>query len=867
MPKKTTPPPRALNFLLIFMDLEEQENFKVYVNAVYRELLITKGQSSARKWFWSQFIRSLPRLVKKSLEGNIIMIKNYLKIVIRNMKKHKSYSFINIAGLAFGMACSILILLYVRYELSYDTYHKNARNIYRVVQKQTGNIWRGTDMWNATCGLLKPTLLENFPEVLKVSRVYHLGGRIEHKGNIYNEGRFFMVEPEYLEIFTFSLVVGDQKTALNDPLSVLITEDMATKYFGNDNPMGKTLTVSNLDYVVQGILKNIPANSHFTFDFLASYQTLYSTPLIQNDRIEQWGNNHFSTYVTLREGVDPQSMGKKITEVIKDMRESRRLVEYHLQRVTDIHLHSQVNREFETNSDIKYVNIFSAIAVLLLLISCFNYMNLSTAQAFYRAKEVGIRKVTGADRRQITYQFLGEAVLYSTTGLLLSLFLIRLILSSFSRFVERDLRFSIINDFGLISILLGIALFIGFISGSYPALILSKLQPITILRGSRISGSIKTAGFRNTLVVIQFVITIAMIASTTVLYKQLRYVQKRNLGFQKENIVSLYAYDSGLRRKYEAFRTELLNHPGITDLTYSSSSLHYNMNGGGAWWEGKQEDDYINFYRLAVDYNFFDFHKIELLEGRNFSKKMATDSQKAYILNKTAIDTIGWDKPLGKLFRHWSRENGEIIGVISDFHFQSLHLKIEPLIITPGRNLNDRAFLSIKIRTEDMPATLSFVEKKYKEFSPGYPINMSFLDDRLNSTYRTEQRLGLIFTYFTVIAIVIACLGLFGLGAFTAEKRTKEIGIRKVLGASAAKIIFLLSKEFIKRVILAAVIAIPLAWYAMSQWLENFAYRTRIGLEMIILALVTALIISVVSVGYKSYKAAAANPVDSLRYE
>jgi putative ABC transport system permease protein len=795
------------------------------------------------------------------------MLKNYLTTAIRHFRKQKAFSMINVASLTIGIACSILILLYVQYELSYDTYHKNARNIYRVVQKQTWNVWRGTDMWNATCGMLKPTLLENFPEVLKVSRVMRRNARVEHKENIFIERRFFIVEPEFLEIFSFPLVEGDLKTALEEPLSVLLTEDMAAKYFGNENPLGKTLTVDNLVYVVKGILKNIQGNSHFTFDFLASFQTLYSDPLLPNDYIEQWGNNLFSTYISLRKGVDSQEMGKKITYVIKGLRERRSLVEYHLQQVTDIHLHSNVNREFEPNSDIKYVYIFSAVAVLLILIACFNYMNLSTAQAFYRAKEVGIRKVTGADKRQITRQFLCEAVIYSMIGLLLSLFLISLILPSFSHFIERDLEFGLINDFGLTGMFIGIAVLIAFISGSYPALVLSKLQPTRVLRGSRLPGSTKTMGFRNTLVVIQFVISIAMIASTTVVYKQLRYVQNRNLGFQKENIISLYAYDSGLRRKYETFRTELLKHPGITDLTYSSSSLHYNMQGGSAWWEGKLEDDYINFYKLAVDYNFFDFHKIKLLEGRSFSKEMTTDTHKAYILNKTAVNAIGWEKPLGKLFRHWIEEKGEVIGVVSDFHFQSLHLKIEPLIIAPGRFPSDRAYFSIKIRAEDVPGTLSFIEKKYKEFSPGYPFDWSFLDDRLNSTYRTEQKLGMIFTYFTAIAIVIACLGLFGLGAFTAEKRTKEIGIRKVLGASASGIIFLLSKEFMKWVILAAVIALPMAWYAMSWWLENFAYRTRIGLEVIILAFITALIISFVSVGYKSYKAATANPVDSLRYE
>ena len=855
---------RLLSFLIRY---EEEYSGSGDLSEEFEERVQEKGKTRTLIWYWGQVLYALSTYLRLSAIIGGALLKNYIKITLRHIKRYKTYTFLNIFGLIVGFTCSFLIFLYVRYELSYDQYHENAETVYRVVQKQTGNVWLGTDMWNATSGMLKPTLLENFPEVVKAVRVYHRGGTVYHNKNYFLERRFFIVEPEFLEIFTFPLVKGDPGTCLSQPRSILLTEVMALKYFGNEDPMGKTFTVSNIDYMITGILKDIPKNSHFTFDFLASFSTIYSESLVRRESIEQWGNNHYSTYIQLRKGVDTDVLEEKITGIIKDLRDSRRYTEYHLQPITDIHLHSRVNREFEPNSDIRYVYIFSAIAFLLLLIASFNYMNLSTAQAFFRAKEVGIRKVIGANRRQVSLQFLGEAVLFALIALVVSYFLIQILLPSFSSFVQRDLDFNLVKGLGVAFLFILIAFLAGVVSGSYPAIFLSALHPLGVLGRSKAGGSKKSLVFRNTLVVAQFIISISMIISTMVLYRQLNYIKNRNLGFEKENIVNFYVYDRGLRNKYETFRNELIHHQGILDLTGSSSLFDYNSTGGSGWWEGKQENENINFYRLFVDDNFFDFYGIRLLEGRFFSREMATDQDEAFILNETAVKSIGWVKPLGKLFRHWTQKKGEVIGVVDDFHFQSLRLHIESLVITLHSDSSSRSYFSVKLKAGDVFNTLKFIEAKYKEFSPGYPFSYSFLDDRLNDIYLTERRLGLIFSSFTGIAIIVSCLGLFGLGSFTAEKRTKEIGIRKVLGASIFKIVFMLSKEFIRWIILAAAAAVPIAWYAMNKWLDNFAYRINIRVNIFVLAFFIALLISFLSVGYKSYKAAAANPVNCLRDE
>ena len=798
------------------------------------------------------------------------MFKNYLKIALRNIKRNKGYSFINIAGLSVGLTCCILILLYVKYEFSYDRYHENADNIYRVVMKQPGNVYMGNDWFNVGPGGLKSTLMEEYPEVIYSTRAKREGGYIYHNNNIFEERSIFFVDPEFFKIFSFPLISGDPETAVKEPFSMLITQRIAKKYFGNEDPVGKIINVDKEYYFeVRGVLDNCPENSHFTFDILASFNSLY-TAYGGKDRIETWnrGNDSWNTYIQLPENFNPKDLESKFPAMVKKYRGEDSKHEFHLQPLTSIHLHSNINFEIEANGDIRYIYIFSAIAFFIMLIACLNYMNLATARAASRFKEIGVRKVIGAGRRHLIRQFLGESMIFTTAALLTSLILVSLLLPSFGSFINRNLEYNIFSDIPILIYLVCIALCVGSVSGSYPALYMSALKPANVIKGSLSKGIAgkRSSAFRNSLVVVQFVISIVMIVCTLTVYRQLNFIKNSKLGFIKNHIVTSYLYDINLRENLEPFKNDLSQYPRINDV-YINGSLPVTISSNSsARWEGLAEGEkgpltYMGF----VNYNFLDFFNIELIEGRNFSKEFSTDISQAVILNETAVEVTGWENPIGKKFRVF--RDGVVIGVIKNFHNTSLHLKVEPMALYLTRPNRSSGHFAVKISSDDISGTLAFIENKFKEYFPGYPFNYSFLDERVDRMYRTEQRLGQIFNYFTFIAIFISCLGLFGLASFTAEQRTREIGIRKVLGASISGILMLISREFVKWVLTANVIAIPIAYIAMNKWLQNFAYRTHIGIWTFVISVAMALIIALISVSYQSVKAATANPVDSLRYE
>lgn len=837
------------------------EGFSGDIEEEFELRVCSKGKRDAYRWIWVHGLLAIPKSLKTKIFWSCMMLGNTIRIVFRHVKKYKLYSFLNLSGLVIAFSCSILIFLYVRYEMSYDKYHENADHVYRVIHRASDK-WRGTDLWNASSGLLKPTVLEHIPEVEKATLVYHRPGTVVHDENRFRESKFFLVDPDFLEIFTFPLVKGDVETALTEPKSILLTESMAKKYFGEMDPISKTFRVGEVEYHVTGVLKDIPPNSHFTFDFLASFQTLYTTSLMRNDQIARWYNYHYTTYIKIRGEVDATELAQKISKVVQSIRKDEEADQYLLQPLRSIHLHSKVNREFEANGDIRNVTIFSAIGIFLLLIASFNYMNLSTAQAFFRAREVGVRKVTGASRGQIAFQFQAETLLYAMAALGISVLIVGNMLPVFSKFIGKTLHLNLFSNSDILMFLF-VALGIGFLAGSYPSVILSRFQPVKALKDTKLLGG-GTTGFRNMLIVIQYVISIAMIMSTIILYKQLHFLQTKELGYDKENVINMRIHDTGTKKQYESFKSELLKHHGISDVTYSSSLLTYNMMGGGAEWEGKEETDYINFYRLSVDENFFQFFNIQQVEGRLFHKEMITDKKRAYVLNRAAVRAIGWEQPIGKGFKQW--EEGEVVGVVDDFHFQSLRLNIEPLVISMGDEFDIR-YISVKAHTDGLRGSLAFIEDTFKTFSHGYPFEFSFLDERLNDLYRTDRRLGVIFTIFTCIAVFIAGMGLFGLGSFSVVKRTKEIGIRKVLGATVSRIVLMLSREFIRWVIMAAVVAFPLGYLAMHQWLQNFAYKIPIRIDVFFLTFSAAICIAFLSIGYRSTKAALSNPVDSLRSE
>jgi putative ABC transport system permease protein len=817
--------------------------------------------------------------VLKSLLWRTIMFKNYMKITLRNMRRHKGYSFINIAGLVLGFTIVLFITIYIRYELSYDRFHENADSIYRVIQKneeaRSGSRW-----WNATPGLLKSKLIDECPDVKNAARLCLWRGIINLRG-LFSSGKvsdfetaIYMVDPEFLEIFSFPFVAGDPKTALNDPFSILLTRKMAEKYFGSEDPVGKVLNADRTyDYKITGVLENVPANSHVHFDFLISFSTIYSFPEGKEGHVEAWGHHNYITYLQLTEDADPKKAQARMSDIIKSYKE-RYANKFFLNPVTGIHLHSNINLDLEANSDIRIIYLMSAIAFFILLIACFNYMNLSTARSALRCKEVGIRKVVGASRRHLIHQFTGESLFLACLALVVSLLFVKLFLPSFSRFMDRDFHLSLFfKDPVIIISTLAITLIVGLVAGSYPSLFLSGFRPADVLKRVFQSDSRKPYRIRNFLVVFQFTISIGLIICTFIIHSQLNYIKKKDLGFRKDHIVAIRMQDQRLRQNYEPLLEAFKQNSKILDVTVSDDLPHGIVGGGSCEWEGKEPDvTYPSFYNAFVGYNFLDFYAIELADGRNFSKLHLTD-EKAYIVNETAVKAMGMENPVGKRFKDW-KGWGTIIGVVKDFHFASLRQEVKPVVLSliykgDEDYLNKYAtvnYFSLRIGSEDVQGTLKLIETTYKKFTD-YPFSFSFLDERIDRMYRSEQKLGQSFITFSMMALFIACLGLFGLASFMAEQKTKEIGIRRILGASIPGVVVLQIRAFFKWLILSSLISCPAAYIIMNRWLQDFAYRADIRVWFFAAAPLIAAMIALFTVSFQSVKAAAANPVDSLRYE
>jgi putative ABC transport system permease protein len=866
-------------FLGLIADEHMRETIMEDMEDSYASNEERKGSFRAGMTWLCKLLLIMMTFVLKSIIWRTIMFKNYMKITLRNMRRHKGYSFINTAGLVLGLSIVLLITIYIRYELSYDRFHENADSIYRVIQKHE-EASSGSLGWNATPGLLKSTLLEECPEVENAARLCLWRGIINLRG-LFSSGKvsdfetaIYMVDPEFLEIFSFPLVKGDPKTALNDPFSILLTREMAEKYFGSEDPIGKVLNADKTyDYKITGVFENIPANSHVHFDFLISFSTIYSFPEGKEGRVEAWGNHNYITYLQLAKDADPKKVQARMSDIIKSYSE-RYANRFFLDPVTRIHLHSHINLDLEANSDIRIIYLMSAIAFFILLIACFNYMNLSTARSALRCKEVGIRKVVGANRRHLIHQFIGESLFLAVIALGFALLLVKLLLPAFSRFMDRDLHLSMFfMNTALILLISGITLTVGFAAGSYPALFLSGFRPADVLRRALPSDSRKPYRIRNVLVVFQFTISIGLIICTFIIHSQLNYIKKKDLGFRKDHIVSVRMQDQRLRQNYEPLLEAFKQNSKILDVTVSDDLPHAIVGGGSCEWEGKEPDvSYARFYNAFVGYNFLDFYGIELVDGRNFSKLHFTD-EKAYIVNESAVKAMGMENPVGMRFRDW-KGWGTIIGVAKDFHFASLKQEVKPVVLSliykgDEDYLNKYAtvnYFSLRIGSGDVPGSLRRIETIYKKFTD-YPFSFSFLDERIDRMYRSEQKLGQSFITFSMIALFIACLGLFGLASFTAEQKTKEIGIRRILGASIPGVVVLQIRVFFKWLIFSSLIACPAAYIIMSRWMQDFAYRADIRVWFFAAAPLIAALIALFTVSFQSIKAAAANPVDSLRYE
>lgn len=774
------------------------------------------------------------------------MFKNYLKIAVRNLKKHRSYSFINITGLTLGMVCCILILLWVQDELSFDRFHTNKAQLYRCVMHLDDG-WSSTSSW-----MLAPTLKKDFPEIEKATRFNNNQVVVKYKDLSFYENLGF-ADPDFLDMFSFPLLKGDKETALATNESIILTEKSAKKYFQDENPVGKTLIINgNVNTVVTGVIQDIPSNSSLQFDMLVREEN--QGP----DRVRTW---YWETtaYVQLAENTSVDDLKEKMagTNMKYDKRNANEKIVNSLQPFTQIHLYGLNNI-----GPILYVYIFSSIALIVLIVACINFINLVTAQSSIRKKEIGIRKVAGAGKSQIIGQFYGETLLLSIIAFFIALVLVSLILPAFNTFAEKQLQLNLINNKGLAWGSLGIILLTALIAGSYPALLLSSFRPIRVLKKSTASGSKKFA-VRWMLVVLQFAVSIILIVMTLVMSKQMDYIRNKNLGFNKEQIVSINLNDE-IRNGYETFKSRLLQYSDIVNVTKATGEPTNIGNVNPVYWEGRGPEQYENINYVTIDKDYIKTFEMQIAEGRDFSEEFSTDDQN-YIVNEAAVDFMKMDAPIGKMFSIWQNE-GRIIGVVKNFHSRSLHSEIVPVVFTQ-RQFTSLSKMFIRVNPQNVQATLSHIKSLWNDFVPNYPFEFEFLDDSFQRQYNNEAKIQTLFQYFSLFAIFISCIGLFGLAAFTAQRRTKEIGIRKAIGATVFSLIGLMLKDFVKWLVLAAFIAIPIAWFAMSKWMENFAYKANINWSVFALASIIVFFIAIATVSWQALRAATANPVEALRYE
>ena len=773
------------------------------------------------------------------------MFGNYLKVAVRNIVRHKGYSFINITGLAVGMACFILIVLWVRDELSYDKFHLNADRLYLVTDYE--QYADGDELnFSVNPAELAPTLIREYPEIVDAARYKTRPGRVIRRGDrFFSEDRLAVADPSFFTLFSFNFIKGEPAKVLSSPNSIVITQRMASKYFGDEDPIGKILQVDGrVNFDVTGIIENVPENSHLKFDFLVPFSAAEEFGLA----IEGWGTYAYKTYVMVADNANFGELSRKITGVIKRHQEEA-IVQLSLQPVTEIHLSGHMSS----------IYLFSVIAAFILLTACINYMNLATARSGKRSKEVGLRKVVGASRKEIVLQFFGESILVSLVALCLSLLLVEIFLPLFNDLSAKQLSFSLLKNGSVILILLGTAIATGTISGSYPALFLSSLAPASVLKGSWRSGP-RGAVLRKLLVSLQFVLSIALIIGTVVISRQLHFIRDQKLGFDTEQVLSISLKGDSFR-KFEVLKGELSKIEGVTGISAVSSpptgKLHSALVSG---WEGQQGTGEILVYLLEADCDFAKTLGLQMAEGRFLSEQFISDTSESIVLNEAALRAMGMDSPLGK-----RALEAAIVGVMKDFHFYSLHSTIKPLAVY--YNKDAFRYLVVKMKPGDLSFMISSLETVWRKLVPGTPFDYQFLDEEIAGLYRADQRIGKITNSFTILALFIACLGLFGMASFSAEQRTKEIGIRKVLGATVSEITLSLIKEFSKWVLLANLIAWPLAYFTMNRMLEVYAYRISLNLWIFVAAGAAALITATVTVSYQSIKAAIANPVDALRYE
>ena len=827
------------------------------------------------------------------------MLKNYLLVAFRNLWKHKVYSLINILGLAVGFCCCLLITFFIAYELNYDHYHSNSDRIYRVTRdflNQDGEVDLHLGHVAPPIG---PLLKDEFPEVEEALRMTGTTELFRIDDKIFTEEDGYFAEENLFKVFDFEVIKGNANEMLKRPFSIALSEDLAKKYFADQDAIGKVIqwTIRGQQYSlkVTGVFKELPEQSHFHPHYLLSFKTLENPAIYQNGPDpsnhgkeglkRNWGNNSFLTYVLLPKEHDAAALEAKFPAFMEktfgafarshgwvkaeDNLKVDDFTHLYLQKLTDIHLHSQLDTEAETNGNILYIYIFALIGVFILAIGSINFINLSTARSANRAKEVGIRKVVGAYRYSLVRQFLSESVLVTSISMLVALGLVEIFRPWLSEFLGRSLTVSYFTYWYIPIVLLGIVVTVGLLAGFYPAIYLSSFKPVTVLKG-KISSGAKRSRLRTVLVVTQFTISIILMISTIIIYQQLSFMKNKDLGFDKDHIINL-PLPAVVSQKFESFRHELKKNPAIKEVSRSSRIPSGRLLDSFGTAEVELKDSIIEskviLKVVGVDHYFLDTYGVELAAGRNFSKKFGTDDSTAFVINETARKLIGWesaDEAVNKRFNYADRK-GKLVGIIKDFNFESMHEEMKPLVFA----IENRFFrnLSVKLQGSNIREGLAHVEGIWSDFAPDSPFEYEFLDENFARLYEAEEREGALFFTFAGLAIFIACLGLFGLASFIAEQRSKEIGIRKVLGASIGSILTLMSSGFVKLVLLANVIAIPFAVYAMNLWLQDFAYRVSMNVFIFLITGGIALLIALLTISIQVLKVARVNPVNVLRNE
>ena len=815
------------------------------------------------------------------------MFKNYVLIAIRNLWKRKLFSFINIIGLSVGIACFFLIGTNLVDEFSYDNFHENTDNLYRVALKR---IYPDNVVNYAVIpSSIGEAMLNDFPEVEDMTRVLKLRQEFvfRYRDKTYEEDKLFFVEPKFFKMFNIPLLKGDPAQVFSTPNSLVMTRDTALKYFGDDDAVGKSVITPQGPFLVSGVCENVPKNSHMEFDFAASLG------LLNLDRQPNYVSFSVYAYIVLRDGTDPKVIEGKMPALVehyaagqiqarsgisyKEYIAAGNGYDYFLQPIRDIHLHSHLTNEIKPNGNITYIYILIAIAIFLIVIACINFMNLATAISVTRAREVGIRKIVGSTRGSIIRQFLMESLVLSFVSLVIAGLIVQLVLPLFNTLARKELEINFITQPFNLVLLLVVGLVVGILAGSYPAFVLSSFHPVTVLKG-RFSTSRKGIRLRNALVVFQFAISVVLISMTLLISRQMDFMQNLDLGYNKSNLVVVErAYSLGPR--WEAFKQELSGIPGVVDVAGSDTTI----SGGfyyGVMFQTEKDTEIKTTRAMTVDEDFVKTLGLEIVDGRGFAKEFNDISN--VVINEAAIKEFGWDDPVGMKLKRISdpgERSGDftVVGVVKDFHYNSLHEDIDSFVlftlpeVQPQQQQQQQPpvypLMNVRIRSDDTPSNLAAIENTWKKFMPGQPFSYYFMDDMLDGLYQNEKTSGQIFGVFSILAIVIACIGLFGLSTYMAEQRTKEIGIRKVLGSTASKIVVLMSKDFAKLVGGAFLIAVPVAYYIMVKWLQSFSFRVSVQFWIFLLAGVAALAVAQFTISFQAVKAANSNPADSLRFE